>query len=142
MGCRDDTLGKAAAQKLCAEGFQSQPVLLDVTDGLSIQSAAAAIEAQFGRLDILVNNAGVALEPLTKPSLVELDLVRRVYDVNVFGVIAVTQAMLPLLLKSERGRIVTSPVLSARSRSQPGPVSAETPRSCPQFSAITHRRAR
>jgi NAD(P)-dependent dehydrogenase (short-subunit alcohol dehydrogenase family) len=106
LGCRNDTLGKAAAQKLCAEGFQSQPVLLDVTDGPSIQSAAARIEAQFGRLDILVNNAGVALEPLTKPSLVALDLVRRVYDVNVFGVMAVTQKMLPLLLKSERGRIV------------------------------------
>jgi NAD(P)-dependent dehydrogenase (short-subunit alcohol dehydrogenase family) len=106
LGCRDDTLGKAAAQKLCAEGFQAQPVLLDVTDGPSIQAAAAAIEAQFGRLDILVNNAGVALEPLTKPSLVALDLVRRVYDVNVFGVIAVTQAMLPLLVKSGRGRIV------------------------------------
>ncbi len=61
-------MGKAAAQKLCAESFLAQPVLLDVTDGTSIQSTASEIDAQFGRLDILVNNAGLALEPMAKPS--------------------------------------------------------------------------
>jgi NAD(P)-dependent dehydrogenase (short-subunit alcohol dehydrogenase family) len=106
LGSRDDNRGKKAAAHLVAEGINVQPMELDVTDKFSILSAMAQIEAQFGRLDILVNNAGVSLEAGAKPSVVDLSAVRRVYDVNVFGVIAMTQAMLPLLLKSPRGRIV------------------------------------
>jgi NAD(P)-dependent dehydrogenase (short-subunit alcohol dehydrogenase family) len=106
LGSRDDSRGKKAAAQLLAEGINAQPLELDVTDRISILSAAAQIEAQFGRLDILVNNAGVNLEAGAKPSAVDLAAVRRVYDVNVFGVIAMTQAMLPFLLKSQRGRIV------------------------------------
>jgi NAD(P)-dependent dehydrogenase (short-subunit alcohol dehydrogenase family) len=106
LGSRDDRRGKKAAAKLIAEGISVQPIELDVTDRISILSAVAQIETQFGRLDILVNNAGVSLEAGAKPSVVDLATVRQVYDVNVFGVIAMTQAMLPLLLKSNRGRIV------------------------------------
>ena len=106
LGSRDDNRGKKAAAQLLAEGINAQPIELDVTDRISILSAAAQIEAQFGRLDILVNNAGVSLESGAKPSVVDLAAVRHVYDVNVFGVIAMTQAMLPLLLKAQRGRIV------------------------------------
>ena len=106
LGSRDDARGKKAAAQLLDEGITVQPMELDVTDRFSILSAAAQIEAQFGRLDILVNNAGVSLENGAQPSAVDLSAVRRVYDVNVFGVIAMTQAMLPLLLKSPRGRIV------------------------------------
>lgn len=106
LGCRDDHRGKKAAAQLIAEGIDAQPIELDVTDRISILSASAEIEARFGRLDILVNNAGVSLEDGARPSVTDLAAVRRVYDVNVFGVIAMTQAMLPLLLKSERGRIV------------------------------------
>jgi NAD(P)-dependent dehydrogenase (short-subunit alcohol dehydrogenase family) len=106
LGSRDDSRGKKAAAQLIAEGIDARPLELDVTDRFSILSAAAQIEAQFGRLDILVNNSGVNLEAGAKPSAVDLSAVRRVYDVNVFGVIAMTQAMLPLLLKSPRGRIV------------------------------------
>jgi NAD(P)-dependent dehydrogenase (short-subunit alcohol dehydrogenase family) len=106
LGSRDDNRGKKAAAQLLSEGINVQPVELDVTDRISILSAAAQIEAQFGLLDILVNNAGVSFEAGAKPSMVDLAAVRRVYDVNVFGVIAMTQAMLPLLLKSKRGRIV------------------------------------
>ena len=111
IGSRDDNRGKKAAAQLLAEGVKAQPLELDVTDRISILSAVAQIEAQFGRLDILVNNAGVSLEGEAKPSVADLAAVRRVYDVNVFGVIAMTQAMLPLLLKSPRGRIVTSPAV-------------------------------
>jgi NAD(P)-dependent dehydrogenase (short-subunit alcohol dehydrogenase family) len=126
LGSRDDNRGKKAAAQLIGEGVDARPMELDVTDRFSILSAAAQIEAQFGRLDILVNNAGVNLEAGAKPSGVDLSAVRRVYDVNVFGVIAMTQAMLPLLLKSPRGRIVnlssslaslawnTDPALSAQ----------------------------
>ena len=106
LGSRDDARGKKAAATLLQEGIRVQPLELDVTDKFSILSAAAQIEAQYGRLDILVNNAGVSFEAGARPSVVDLGAVRRVYDVNVFGVIAMTQAMLPLLLKSPRGRIV------------------------------------
>lgn len=106
LGCRNQNLGNTAAATLKAEGLDVRPIVLDVTNGSAIQAAAARIESEFGRLDILVNNAGIALEPMTKPSEAPLDVVRRVYDVNVFGVIAVTQALLPLIAKSERGRIV------------------------------------
>ena len=106
LGSRDDNRGKKAAAQLISEGIDARPMELDVTDRFSILSAAAQIEAQFGHLDILVNNAGVSFETGARPSAVDLSAIRRVYDVNVFGVIAMTQAMLPLLLKSQRGRIV------------------------------------
>lgn len=106
LGCRDEKLGDSAAAVLNSEGLDVRPMVLDVTNGSTIQRAAARIESEFGHLDILVNNAGVALESMTKPSEVPLEVVRRVYDVNVFGVIATTQALLPLLKKSTRGRIV------------------------------------
>ena len=106
LGCRDRTLGQQAAGKLQAEGLRAEALPLDVTDAATIQAAAADIAGRFGRLDILVNNAGIALEHGVKPSTVDLSVVRRVYDVNVFGVIAVTQAMLPLLEKSARARVV------------------------------------
>jgi len=106
LGCRDQTLGETAAATLRGERLDTRPVTLDVTNESTIQAVASRIASEFGHLDILVNNAGIALDAMRKPSEVPLDVVRRVYDVNVFGVIAVTQAMLPLLAKSGRGRIV------------------------------------
>lgn len=106
LGCRNPALGKKAAERLQGEGLRAEVVFLDVTDPAMSQAAAKDIAARFGRLDILVNNAGILLERGVKPSTVDLAVVRRIYDVNVFGVMAITQAMLPLLAKSPRGRIV------------------------------------
>lgn len=106
LGARDEKLGSAAAASLRAEGLDVRPIVLDVTNGSTIAAAVSRIGSEFGHLDILVNNAGIALDAMAKPSEVPLDVVRRVYEVNVFGVIAMIQAMLPLLAKSERGRIV------------------------------------
>jgi NAD(P)-dependent dehydrogenase (short-subunit alcohol dehydrogenase family) len=65
------------------------------------------VERDFGRLDILVNNAGVMLgERKKKPSEQSLDVWRKTFDANLFGLIATTQAFLPLLRKSDAGRIV------------------------------------
>jgi NAD(P)-dependent dehydrogenase (short-subunit alcohol dehydrogenase family) len=102
MAARDPERGRAAADEL------GQPfVELDVTDEASVQAAAAWIEQTYGKLDILVNNAGITVAPeCGVPSTVSLDDVRRVFETNVFGVIAVTNAMLPLLLRSPAGRIV------------------------------------
>src|SRR5580704_2359216 len=105
VGARDPARGQKAAEKLKAEGIDAQFVPLNVTDQETIQHAAQWIEKEFGRLDILVNNAGIG-DFGAKPSGADLAKVREVYDTNVFGPMAMTQAMLPLLGKSKHGRIV------------------------------------
>ena len=107
IGARDQTKGEAAAGRLREEGLDARPLLLDVTDRSSIEKAVAAVEQEFGRLDILINNAGTMLDnPAAKVSEQTLEVWRKTFETNFFGVVAVTQAFLPLLLKSEAGRIV------------------------------------
>jgi NAD(P)-dependent dehydrogenase (short-subunit alcohol dehydrogenase family) len=105
LGVRDENRGQEAAEKLQTEHINAHTVQLDVTNQDSIDAAANYIESKFGRLDILVNNAGVAIDNVP-PSQLDIEVLRRTYDTNVFGVFAVTKAMLPLLRKSEAGRIV------------------------------------
>lgn len=105
IGARDAERGEAAAEELRADGADVRFVPLDVTDEMSVQAAARQIDAAFGRLDILVNNAAIAAGP-RKPSETPAATVRQVYETNVFGVIAVTHAMLPLLRRSAAARIV------------------------------------
>ena len=96
-----------AALALQAKGLSVEAIALDVTDATSIASAAQQIETRHGRLDILVNNAGIMLDdPVQKVSGQSLETWRKTFDTNVFGVIATTQAFLPLLRKSAAGRIV------------------------------------
>ncbi|RYX84372.1 SDR family oxidoreductase [bacterium] len=105
VGARDAGRGEEATQTLQSEGVDARFVAIDVNDQSSIEAAAKTIESDFGRLDVLVNNAGVALES-TGASEASLEVVRRTFDTNFFGVVAVTQALLPLIRKSESGRIV------------------------------------
>src|SRR3954462_4896952 len=105
----------------CAEaaatmGPQAHPVLLDVTVQSTVDAAASLIRQRFGRLDVLVNNAGVSGRIGIPPSEADIDEGRAVFDTNVFAVIRVTNAMLPLLLHSPGGRIVKS---TARPRKAP-----------------------
>lgn len=106
LGARNEERGREAEAKLKAENFDAHFVHLDVEDAASHQRAAKFVAERFGRLDVLVNNAGVALDGSFKASDVPQDLLRKTFDTNFFGVIAVTQAFLPLLRKSAAGRIV------------------------------------
>jgi NAD(P)-dependent dehydrogenase (short-subunit alcohol dehydrogenase family) len=106
LGARDEQRGKEAAAKLQAEGLDVQFLRLDVNDQSSHKAAHSFIEDKFGKLDILVNNAAVALDMNQKPSEVDMQTLRKTFDTNFFGVVAVTQALLPLIRKSDAGRIV------------------------------------
>ncbi|MDF2442663.1 MAG: hypothetical protein JWR01_866 [Subtercola sp.] len=114
VGSRDLARGEAAAAEI---GAGATAIQLDVTDAASIAAAAATITAKFGRLDLLVNNAGISntggagLTPeqnsaRSTASTASMAEIRAVWDVNVFGVLAVYQAMLPLLRESSDARIV------------------------------------
>jgi NAD(P)-dependent dehydrogenase (short-subunit alcohol dehydrogenase family) len=106
IGSRDADQGEAAAAALRAAGHDARAVVLDVTAPATVEAAARAVEAATGRLDVLVNNAGISGGTPHLPDQADLDVVRRVFDTNLFGVIRVTNAMLPLLRRSPAARIV------------------------------------
>jgi NAD(P)-dependent dehydrogenase (short-subunit alcohol dehydrogenase family) len=107
VGARDPGRGREAAVKLQAEGIDAAFLPIDLTDAASIADAARHIDERFGRLDVLVNNAAVKLEwHPSLPSQTSLALVRETYETNVFGTMAVIQAMLPLLRRADSARIV------------------------------------
>src|ERR1700685_48841 len=114
VGSRNFERGEAAATEI---GQGAIALQLDVTDRVSIADAAERIRTEFGRLDLLVQNAAISntrkgslsLEEYAKITLASnasLDEVRTVWETNVFGVLAVYQAMLPLLRQSSDARIV------------------------------------
>jgi NAD(P)-dependent dehydrogenase (short-subunit alcohol dehydrogenase family) len=106
-GARDEAKANAAAAELSKQGLDVHGIVIDVNDAGSIQKAAAKIERDYGHLDILVNNAGVMLDDKEKkPSEQSLDAWRKTFETNLFGLVATTQALLPLLRKSAAGRIV------------------------------------
>lgn len=76
----------------------------DVTDDASVAAAIAAIVAQTGRIDVLVNNAGVGMAGPAEDT--SIDQARQLFDVNVFGMMRVIQAVLPVMRAAGRGRVV------------------------------------
>jgi NAD(P)-dependent dehydrogenase (short-subunit alcohol dehydrogenase family) len=115
LGSRNFERGVAAAKEV---GPDAHALQLDVTDQASIAAAAERIRKEFGRLDVLVQSAAISntrMQPgmsveeysqSTRPSVVSLDEMRAVWETNVFGVLAVYQAMLPLLREAPNARIV------------------------------------
>src|SRR3977135_3146041 len=107
VGARDGAKATQATEKLRKDGLDAHGIVIDVNDAASISKAAAQIERDYGRLDILVNNAGVMLDDdKKKPSEQSIEVWRKTFETNLFGLIATTQAFLPLLRKSDAGRIV------------------------------------
>ena len=115
VGSRNYERGEIAAKTIDGD---ARAVQLDVTDTASIKAAATRIGTELGRLDVLINNAaisntrstpGMALKDyiaISQPSNVPIEEVREIWETNVFGVLAVTQALLPLLREAPSGRIV------------------------------------
>lgn len=127
------------AMKLRNSGLDVEAVALDVTKSDSISAAAAEVASKYGRLDILVNNAAIRIEEYGKqPSEQPLQQWRETFDTNLFGVVEVTQAFLPLIRKSTAGRIVNVSSLLASLGTHSDPSSyAYSPmfKSLPAYSA-------
>lgn len=111
IGARDAKKGQAAAQTLQSEGYNAGFLPLDVSNEQSLEQAAQTVADRYGKLDILVNNAGINPEYPQGISTFEqmsLELLMQIYQTNVFGPFLMIREFLPLLRKSEAGRIVNT----------------------------------
>jgi NAD(P)-dependent dehydrogenase (short-subunit alcohol dehydrogenase family) len=107
LAARNRALGEGAVERLRQDGFSEVVFLeLDTTNDQTVHAVAQYIGSEYGHLDILVNNAGINAAGDGRPSIADLEVVRRVLDTNFIGTLRVTQAMLPLLKSAPSGRIV------------------------------------
>jgi NAD(P)-dependent dehydrogenase (short-subunit alcohol dehydrogenase family) len=97
-----------AVARLSDEGVRASYLIMDVTDALSVATAAQAVEHDHGQLDILINNAGILPEATNADAaeVVDLAMFRTTFATNLFGAVAVLESFLPLLRRSTAGRIV------------------------------------
>jgi NAD(P)-dependent dehydrogenase (short-subunit alcohol dehydrogenase family) len=120
LGTRDLDRGETAASTLRADGLPATLIQLDVTDPAGVERAAYRVLTEYGRLDILVNNAGIMVDaPALATTVAHL---RTTFETNVFGMVTVTNAMLPLLRVANTPRIVniSSTTASMTLTNQPG----------------------
>lgn len=106
LTARDQARVEHVAQSLLATGLDVHPYALDVTQDASVRALAAQIEQAWGRLDVLVNNAAATADWNELPSTADLAAVHSVLEANLFGPWRTCQVFLPLLRKSQHGRIV------------------------------------
>jgi NAD(P)-dependent dehydrogenase (short-subunit alcohol dehydrogenase family) len=107
IGARDASRGEAAVASLKSAGIDATALTLDVTNNDSIAAAAKTVQDKFGQLDILVNNAGTMFYGKDGLASTTSDqTLRETFDINFFGLAAVTRAFLPLIKASPSGRIV------------------------------------
>lgn len=111
LGARDDKKGLEAEKLLKSEGLDVEYVNIDVDNFETHKSLANYIQEKYGKLDILINNAGISEAndingEIKKTSELSIESYKRVFDTNFFNLIAITQTLLPLIKKSEAGRIV------------------------------------
>jgi NAD(P)-dependent dehydrogenase (short-subunit alcohol dehydrogenase family) len=106
VGGRDLGRAEAVVKELAEDGVEAAAVRVEVTDEASARAAAGWIERTYGRLDVLVNNAAIIADGDGPVSEVPVESLRAGFETNVLGLVATTQAMLPLLLRAEAARVV------------------------------------
>lgn len=109
IGVRDQHKGEQAVTALKALGAEADYVIYDTSMPDAAQTVANTLESRYGKLDILINNAGILKEDLIGQNnslTVDQDTLKTTFEANFFAVIALTQALLPLLQRSPAGRIV------------------------------------
>jgi NAD(P)-dependent dehydrogenase (short-subunit alcohol dehydrogenase family) len=145
VGARDDSRRAEAVERLRGEGIDAFGVALDVTSDDSVAAAAKTIEQVAGRLDVLVNNAGIGGRTdggAQDPTTLDLEVLRTVLETNVFGVVRVTNAMLPLLRRAAAPRVVNISSNMGSLTLQTGPVMAAYAPSKSMLNSITAQYAR
>ena len=112
IGARDAKQGEEAAEKLRAQGVDAEAIQFDITNEADHKAAYDYFNSKYGKLDILINNAGIAggtfpgTGPEHRASDVPMDLLHKVFETNFFAPVALTERLLPLIKKSDAGRIV------------------------------------
>jgi NAD(P)-dependent dehydrogenase (short-subunit alcohol dehydrogenase family) len=145
VGARDDARREEAVERLRVADVDAFGVALDVTSDNSVATAAKIIEQTAGRLDVLVNNAGIGGRTdggAQDPTTLDLDVVRTVLETNVFGVVRVTNTMLPLLRRADSPRIVNMSSNMGSLALQTGPVLAAYAPSKSMLNSLTAQYAR
>jgi len=109
IGSRDLAKGKEAVAKLKADGVDAEAIKFDVLNSADYKDAYKYLDQHYGKLDILINNAGVTKENFlggNQTSSTSPEVLHDTFDTNFFGVIEITQTLLPLIKKAPAGRIV------------------------------------
>ena len=107
LASRDIGRGESAAAELTQQGLDVRFIHIDMEDPATFDAACAYIRQDLqGRLDVLINNAGIALDWGYKADSVPMEMIRRTFETNFFGLIDLTQRLLPFILRSPAGRIV------------------------------------
>jgi NAD(P)-dependent dehydrogenase (short-subunit alcohol dehydrogenase family) len=123
IGARDPHRGNDAAELLRSEGLDVETLTLDVDDPDSVEHAARELRGRHGALDVLVNNAGVLPEATADSvEVISTGMFRQTFETNLFGAVNTTEQLLPLLRRSEAGRIVnvSTTMGSLADQSDPG----------------------
>jgi NAD(P)-dependent dehydrogenase (short-subunit alcohol dehydrogenase family) len=111
LAARDERKGRAAADRLRKEDLDVDSAPLDVSDDASVHAFARLIKKTYGHVDVLVNNAGINIDgegggdAAAGVMQAKVETLRRTMEVNVYGALRVTQAILPLMPK-DSGRII------------------------------------
>ena len=129
LGSRDQARGQEAAASLARDGAEVEPMVIDLAAPATFEKARKLIEERFGRLDVLINNAAIG-EPedfQRTAESVSIETLRRTFETNFFGLVDLTQRLLPLLQRSEHPRIVnqSSILASLTEHSDPNSVIAD-----------------
>jgi NAD(P)-dependent dehydrogenase (short-subunit alcohol dehydrogenase family) len=104
LTARDLKSGEKAKSEFISAGYDAHTFALEVTSASSITAFVSYLEKNFGKIDVLVNNAGISLEWDGNPT--NADKVRRTLEVNLIAPFAITDALVPLLSKSDDARVI------------------------------------